>query len=380
MHPDADPSRLADIGLAIAMTLVLAVVIAVDPAVRPRLLAAFAFALGFGLSRCCVTGGFRALFSSSPCWRSSRTIPRPPADRHGSSRDRRTVLSRRAPSHVLGDRRRRRAAHGRDGVPAHLHRLRRPPQGYTFVTELALAAAAIALGAAVRLTRDARERAAQIADSPPPKKRTPPRPGCRPSGCRSPATCTTRSGTRSRSRPCTRGLRPRRRMLQHPTPLSTRCARHPPRLCENSAARSRCCGPISSPNRSRCSGRLTRSGLRGRARGGFAGRSGAVRAVGCAVKIGGCCRLSDRAGVVDQCSPARGGEYGAGLGPPRRQDAVAPGRRRWRRIDREDTHRRRNPRHARARGTPRRHLLRAHPAPGGFIVTAQIPARAEGAA
>ncbi|WP_157007982.1 sensor histidine kinase [Agromyces laixinhei] len=36
--------------------------------------------------------------------------------------------------------------------------------GYTFVTELALAAAAIALGAAVRLTREARERSAQIAD------------------------------------------------------------------------------------------------------------------------------------------------------------------------------------------------------------------------
>lgn len=46
MRPEVD-SRLADIGLAIAMTLVLAVTMAVEPR-GPRLLAAFAFALGFG--------------------------------------------------------------------------------------------------------------------------------------------------------------------------------------------------------------------------------------------------------------------------------------------------------------------------------------------
>ena len=162
MRPEVD-SRLADIGLAIAMTLVLAVTMAVEPR-GPRLLAAFAFALGFGallllrrrLPRTVLIVTVLAIFSYY-------SLGFPPVG---------MVLPATGALFSAAEQRRTVWAIGTAAVLLTVGSAFRifftdpgdEPQGYTFVTELALAAAAIALGAAVRLTREARERAAQVAD------------------------------------------------------------------------------------------------------------------------------------------------------------------------------------------------------------------------
>lgn len=161
MRSEVNP-RLADAGLAIAVTLVLAVVIAADPTGR-TLFGGYAFALGFGLillvrrrlPRTTLVVTLLAIFAYY-------TLDLPPVGMvlpttgalFSAAEQRRTFWSVGSAAVLLGV-----ATYFRlDGSEsdAALH-------GYTFVTELALAAAAIALGVAVRLTREARERSAQIA-------------------------------------------------------------------------------------------------------------------------------------------------------------------------------------------------------------------------
>lgn len=162
MRPEVD-NRLADIGLAIAMTLVLAVTIAADPR-GDSLLGGFAFALGFGmllllrrrLPRTVLIATVLAIFSYY-------SLGFPPIG---------MVLPATGALFSAAEQRRTGWAVGTAVallVVASIFRivLTDPGdelQGYTFVTEIALAAAAIALGAAVRLAREARDRTAQIAD------------------------------------------------------------------------------------------------------------------------------------------------------------------------------------------------------------------------
>lgn len=162
MRPDVAP-RLADLGLAIAMTLVLSVVVAADPAGRTSV-AGYAFALGFGLAlllrrrwpRTLLLVTVLAIFAYY-------TLDLPPIG---------MVLPATGALFSAAELRRTPWAIGAAAVllaVATVFRLidtdpAASLQGYTFVTELALAAAAIALGAAVRLTREARERAAEVAE------------------------------------------------------------------------------------------------------------------------------------------------------------------------------------------------------------------------
>ena len=162
MRTDVAP-RLADLGLAIAMTLVLAVVIAADPTGRTEL-AAYAFALGFGLTlllrrrapRTLLVVTVLAIFAYY-------TLDLPPIG---------MVLPATGALFSAAELRRTPWAIGAAAVllaVATVFRLidadpAASLQGYTFVTELALAAAAIALGTAVRLAREARERTARIAE------------------------------------------------------------------------------------------------------------------------------------------------------------------------------------------------------------------------
>lgn len=161
MRTDVAP-RLADLGLAIAMTLVLAVVIAADPAGRTSF-GGYVFALGFGLSlllrrrlpRTLLIVTVLAIFAYY-------TLDLPPIG---------MVLPAVGALFSAAELRRAPWAIGAAAVLLTVATVFRlidaesadPLQGYTFVTELALAAAAIALGAAVRLAREARERTAQIA-------------------------------------------------------------------------------------------------------------------------------------------------------------------------------------------------------------------------
>ena len=162
MRSEVNP-RLSDLGLALAMTLVLAVVIAADPASRTSL-GGYAFALGFGLlmllrrrlPRAVLVVTMLAIFAYY-------TLDLPPVGMVlpaigallSAAEQRRTLWSIASAAVLL--------------AVATYFRLDGSEQettlnGYTFVTEVALAAAAIALGAAVRLTREARERSARIAE------------------------------------------------------------------------------------------------------------------------------------------------------------------------------------------------------------------------
>lgn len=154
--------RLADVGLAIAVTLVLAVVIAADPAGRTAI-GGYAFALGFGLvllarrrlPRTALIVTLLAIFTYY-------TLDLPPIGMvlpaigalFSAAEQHRTYWAVGSAAVLLAV-----ATYFRlDGSES-----QSALNGYTFVTELALAAAAIALGAAVRLAREARERTAQIA-------------------------------------------------------------------------------------------------------------------------------------------------------------------------------------------------------------------------
>lgn len=161
MRPELD-HRLADIGLAIAMTLVLAVTMAADPA-GPLPWPAFVFALGFGsllllrrrLPRTVLIVTVLAIFAYY-------TLGFPPVG---------MVLPATGALFSAAEQRRTGWAIGTAVVllvvaSAFRIFLTDPGdllQGYTFVTEITLAAASIALGAAVRLAREARERTAEIA-------------------------------------------------------------------------------------------------------------------------------------------------------------------------------------------------------------------------
>lgn len=162
MRPEVD-NRLADIGLAIAMTLALAVMMAAEPR-GPLLLAGFAFALGFGvllllrrrLPRTVLIITVLAIFSYY-------SLGFPPIG---------MVLPATGALFSAAEQRRTGWAIGTAvvllAVASAFRIFLTDPgdqlQGYTFVTEIALAAAAIALGAAVRLACEARERTAQIAE------------------------------------------------------------------------------------------------------------------------------------------------------------------------------------------------------------------------
>lgn len=155
--------RLADAGLAIAMTLVLAVVVAADPAGRTSV-GGYVFALGFGLAlllrrripRTLLVVTVLAIFAYY-------TLNLPPVG---------MVLPATGALFSAAELRRTPWAIGAAAVLLAVATVFRlidtetadPLQGYTFVTELALAAAAIALGAAVRLASEARERTAQVAE------------------------------------------------------------------------------------------------------------------------------------------------------------------------------------------------------------------------
>ncbi len=161
MRTEVD-NRLADIGLAIAMTLVLAVTMAADPR-GDGLLAGLFFAVGFGvllllrrrLPRTVLIITVLAIFSYY-------SLGFPPIG---------MVLPATGALFSAAEQRRTGWAIGTAvvllAVASAFRIFLTDPgdelQGYTFVTEIALAAAAIALGAAVRLARDARERTAQIA-------------------------------------------------------------------------------------------------------------------------------------------------------------------------------------------------------------------------
>lgn len=162
MRTDVAP-RLADLGLAIAMTLVIAVVVAADPAGRTSI-GGYAFALGFGLAlllrrrmpRTLLIVTVLAIFAYY-------TLDLPPVG---------MVLPATGALFSAAELRRTSWAIGAAAVllaVATIFRLidSEPDaslQGYTFVTELALAAASIALGAAVRLAREARARTEQVAE------------------------------------------------------------------------------------------------------------------------------------------------------------------------------------------------------------------------
>lgn len=162
MRPGID-DRLADAGLAIAMTLVLAVTMAADPR-GDRLLPGLVFAVGFGLvlllrrryPRMVLLVTVLAVFSYY-------ALGFPPIG---------MVLPATGALFSAAEQRRTGWAIGTAIVLLAVATIFRvfltDPgdvlQGYTFVTEIALAAAAIALGAAVRLTREARERTLQVAE------------------------------------------------------------------------------------------------------------------------------------------------------------------------------------------------------------------------
>lgn len=159
---DGVDARLTDAVLAGALTLVVAVVIASDSAGRTQP-GAFSFAVAFGLVVLLRRVATRTMlvitvvgvclyyvFDFAPIGMILPTV----GALFSAAELRRTrwavgcalVLLGIATYFRLGD----------DDPRAQL-------EGYTFVTELALAAAAIALGAAVRLTREAREHSARIA-------------------------------------------------------------------------------------------------------------------------------------------------------------------------------------------------------------------------
>lgn len=161
MRSEVDP-RLTDLVLAIAMALVLAVVIAADPASRGAA-GAYVFAIALGLlltirrrfPRVLLVVTVVAIFAYY-------TLDLPPIGMvlpavgalFSAAEQRRTLWAIGAAAVLLG-------------VATYFRLDGSEPDstlnGYTFVTEVALAAAAIALGAAVRLAREARERTAQIA-------------------------------------------------------------------------------------------------------------------------------------------------------------------------------------------------------------------------
>ncbi|WP_243228996.1 sensor histidine kinase [Microbacterium sp. CIAB417] len=162
MRTDVDP-RLTDAALALAVALVLAVVIAADPAGRASA-PAYGFAVFFGalllvrrraprlvlvLTLIAVFGYY--ILDLPPV---GMVLPATGA-LFSAAEQRRTPWAVGAAAVLLA-------------VATFFRLIDDAPEaglnGYTFVTEVALAAAAIALGAAVRLTREARERTARIAE------------------------------------------------------------------------------------------------------------------------------------------------------------------------------------------------------------------------
>lgn len=161
MRSEVDP-RLTDLVLAIAMALVLAVVIAAD-APSPGAIGGYAFAVGLSLlllvrrrlPRLLLIVTVLAVFAYY-------TLDLPPIGMvlpavgalFSAAELRRTFWAVGAATVLLA-------------VATYFRLDGSEPDstlnGYTFVTEVALAAAAIALGTAVRLAREARERTAQIA-------------------------------------------------------------------------------------------------------------------------------------------------------------------------------------------------------------------------
>jgi signal transduction histidine kinase len=156
-----DP-RLGDVGLGVAVALVISVVIASDPARRGGL-GAYVAAAGFGIlllfrrqyPRTVVVVSVLGIFAFY--W-----LGFPPVG---------MVLPAVGALYSTAEQRRTGWAIGSGivllAVASYFRLDGSEPEaalnGYTFMTELALAAAAIALGIAVRLTREARERTAQIA-------------------------------------------------------------------------------------------------------------------------------------------------------------------------------------------------------------------------
>lgn len=156
-------ARLADAGLAIAVALVIAVVIAADPAGRTSW-GGYACAAAFGLlllarrrlTRLVLAITILGIFGYY-------TLDLPPIGMvlpavgalYSAAEMRRTPWAVGGATVLIAVA----SAYRMDGSEPDS-----ALNGYTFVTEVALAAAAIALGAAVRLTREARERSRRIAE------------------------------------------------------------------------------------------------------------------------------------------------------------------------------------------------------------------------
>lgn len=160
MRPLVD-ARIGDAGLAVAVTLVLAVVIATDPAGRVSV-GGYAFAFAFGGSLLLRRRFPRTLLVVTvPAVFVYYTLDLPPVGMvlpalgalFSGAEQRRTAWATGAAAVLLAVATAFRLT-GNDADPL---------RGYSLVTELALAAASIALGAAVRLAREARERSIEVA-------------------------------------------------------------------------------------------------------------------------------------------------------------------------------------------------------------------------
>lgn len=160
MRPAVDP-RVSDAALALAVALMLAVVIAADPAGAVAL-GAYAFAVAFGailllrrrLSRVVLVATVLGIFAYY-------TLDLPPVGMvlpaigalFSGAEQRRTGWTIGSASVLVGVAIFFRLSENAAGQLT----------GYSLVTELALAAASIALGSAVRLARETRERSAEVA-------------------------------------------------------------------------------------------------------------------------------------------------------------------------------------------------------------------------